>query len=84
MILDGTTDRLSIIERMQKIQSRMHLERISGISAENTESFLAFCQVQETSDSTVSAQTKEAPDRKEKSWGSFDKWNDSPVFSLAK
>ena len=84
MILDESPCRLSIIERMQKIQSRMYLERISGISAANTESFLAFCRSQETSDAILCVQMKEAPGRQEKSWEHFGKWNDSPVFSLAK
>lgn len=80
MIYNDPT-RKTIDERMQRIHTRMQLEKISGISAvTEPEQYLTFCQTWEQS--AVAIHAPEQPDWDDSSWRNFDKWNDAPIFAL--
>lgn len=69
----------TIDERMQRIHTRIQLERISGISAATErEEFLSFCERWE--ESGVVIHTPET--RNGTICRAFDKWNDAPIFAL--
>lgn len=75
-------DHPSIVERMQRIRTRLHLEEVSGISVADKEAFLAFCKEQEVSEHNARwGISATLPTKRENWFGFFDPYNDgSPLL----
>jgi hypothetical protein len=75
----------SIRRRMHNIQVRMRMERISGISAEEKDAFLAFCREQEQSGLVALAADPESEEEVDwEEWEDFGNWHDAPSVLMAR
>lgn len=83
MTLEGKSSLLSIEMRMQKIRTRMKVEKVGGISVLDKERFVALCQQREAAGLMEEGMvTGKKTDCYEMSWKDFDNWHDAPVFTL--